>query len=188
MATLTAPLRLGSAVLLGIAFLPFAASSALADSHKTLADTGTVVAIAVPALAGGYSVYKHDWEGVGELVIDTGLTVGTALALKQIVRERRPDHSDFKSFPSDTAALAFAPAAYLWDRYGWQYGTPAYLAGGFVAYSRVAADKHHYWDTLASAAIAIIYSDLVTTPYQPPIQFETNVTSKGAAVQLSYRW
>ena len=69
-------------------------------------------------------------------------TVGTAWALKHVVREQRPDHSDFQSFPSDTAALAFAPgASFLWDRYGWQVGVPAYAAAGFVGWSRVRCQK-----------------------------------------------
>ena len=71
-----------------------------------------------------------------------------------IVREQRPDKSDFQSFPSDTAALAFAPAQFLWDRYGWEYGVPAYLAAGFVGYSRVDAKKHHWYDVAASAGMS----------------------------------
>jgi membrane-associated phospholipid phosphatase len=92
--------------------------------------------------------------------------VGTAYGLKYVVHEERPDHSDNKSFPSDTAALAFAPANYLWDRYGWRWGLPAYLVAGFVGYSRVEADKHHWWDVAASAGIAFGFSRFVVTPFQ----------------------
>ena len=60
--------------------------------------------------------------------MDTVATVGIAYGLKQVIREQRPDGSDFKSLPSDTSALAFAPAQFLWDRYGWQYGLPAFAA------------------------------------------------------------
>lgn len=141
------------------AFLP---SHAMASS----ADTGKAVAIALPIAAGGISLlHDWDWSGVAQLTVDTGLTVGTALVLKQIVREERPDGSDMKSFPSETAAVAFAPAAYLWDRYGWQYGVPAYLAAGYAGYSVVNAKEHHWWDVAASAGIAWTYSRIFTTEW-----------------------
>jgi len=63
-----------------------------------------------------------------QLTVETVFTVGTAYALKNIVRERRPDGSDFQSFPSDTTALAASSSSYLWGRYGWQYGLPAFAA------------------------------------------------------------
>src|ERR1700742_3673776 len=98
---------------------------------------GTGVAIALPVIAGGISLYNDDRTGLAQLTVDTVATVGTAYALKNIVREQRPDKSDFQSFPSDTSALAFAPAQYLWDRYGWEYGVPAYAAAIYTGYSRV---------------------------------------------------
>lgn len=103
-----------------------------------LESAGTDVAVALPLVAGGITLaHDEDWLGVAQLSIDTIATLGTTYALKHIVREQRPDHSDFQSFPSDTSALAFAPAAYLWDRYGWRYGLPAYAAAAFVGYARV---------------------------------------------------
>jgi membrane-associated phospholipid phosphatase len=126
---------------------------------------------------------------VEQLTIDTGLTVGTALLLKQFVREQRPDKSDFHSFPSDTAALAFAPAAYLWDRYGWEYGAPAYLLAGYVGYERVDSKQHHWWDVAASAAIGWTYSRLITTRWRQD-RFQTTfyATPDGAYVNVNYRW
>src|ERR1700761_3715171 len=81
-----------------------------------IATTGTGVAIALPLVAAGVSLYQDDRMGLAQLTVDTIATVGTAYALKHIVREERPNGSDFQSFPSDTSALAFAPAQYLWDR------------------------------------------------------------------------
>jgi hypothetical protein len=84
------------------------------SAHATHENAGQAVAIAIPLAAGGVALlHDWDWTGVKELTVDTGLTVGTALLLKQIVREQRPDKSDFHSFPSDTAALAFVPASFL---------------------------------------------------------------------------
>ena len=150
---------------------------------------GTGVAIALPLVAGGVSLYKDDIQGAEQLVYVTGLTVGTALILKEIVREERPDHSDFHSFPSDTSALAFGPAAYLWDRYGWEYGAPAFAAGAFVAYSRVDAKQHHWWDTGASALIAIGYSKLITSQFRGTnVTSELNAAPDGAFLHLALDW
>lgn len=158
--------------------------------HAGSATSGEAVAIALPLAAGGVTLlHDWDWKGAGQLVVDTGLTVGTALILKQLVREQRPDGSDFRSFPSDTAALAFAPASFLWDRYGWQYGIPAYIAAGYVGYTRVNSKQHHWWDVAASAGIAWTYSRLITTRYTHK-RFHTDVyaSSDGAYVRMDYRW
>jgi membrane-associated phospholipid phosphatase len=155
----------------------------------TIENLGTDVAIALPLIAGGISVYKDDWTGTGQLILDTGLTVGTAYGLKHIIREQRPDKSDFQSMPSDTSALAFAPAQYLWDRYGWQYGLPAYAAATFVGWSRVDADKHHWYDVAASWGLAFGFSELVTTRYHARgLSYGVAPTDGGAYASLDYRF
>jgi membrane-associated phospholipid phosphatase len=173
------------ALLAGLSvFVPGAASA------SSIEQAGTVVAVLLPVTAGTVSVVKDDWTGVAQLVVDTGLTVGTAYGLKQIVHEERPDHSDDQSFPSDTAALAFAPAAYLWDRYGWEYGLPAYAAAAFVGYSRVDAKKHHWYDVVASAGIAWGYSRLITTEFHPSQNLTTGLYASpgGVYARASYTW
>src|ERR1700761_6798813 len=135
-------------------------------SASGIESAGTGVAIALPVIAGGISLYNDDRTGLAQLTVDTVATVGTAYALKNIVREQRPDKSDFQAFPSDTSALAFAPAQFLWDRYGWQYGAPAYAAALFVGYSRVESKQHHVWDVAASAAISFGYSKIFTTRFR----------------------
>lgn len=151
---------------------------------------GKGVAIALPILAGGATLlHDWDWQGAKELAVDEGLTIGTALLLKQIVREQRPDHSDFRSFPSLTTAVAAAPAAYLWDRYGWEYGVPAYLATGYVGYSVVNDREHHWWDAVASVGIAWTWSRLVTSQWhERGLDTDAYASSQGAYVKLTYRW
>src|ERR1700749_1769193 len=118
------PMRMALATVL----LLGAATPVLASGIES---AGTGVAVALPVIAGGISLYQDDRTGLAQLTVDTLATVGTAYALKNIVREQRPDKSDFQSFPSDTSALAFAPAQYLWDRYGWEYGF-AFLGAGVL--------------------------------------------------------
>ncbi len=161
---------------------------AQAAQAASMEKVGTGVAIAMPVIAGGISLAKTDWTGVAQLSVDTLLTVGSAFALKQVIKEKRPDGSDFKSFPSDTSALAFAPAQYLWDRYGWEYGVPAYAAASFVGWSRVDARKHHWYDVAASAGLAIGFSKLITTRYQGRLVYSASLTDGGAYAALEYRF
>jgi membrane-associated phospholipid phosphatase len=150
---------------------------------------GTDVAIALPLIAGGITLYKDDWKGSAQLAVDTVATVGLAYGLKHVIHEQRPDKSDFHSMPSDTAALAFAPAQFLWDRYGWQYGLPAYAAATFVAWSRVDADKHHWYDVTASAALAFGVSKIFTTSYHPAgLRYGVTPTEGGAYAALEYKF
>src|SRR5471030_2854902 len=151
-----------------IIFLLAGARAASAASSETL---GTDVAIALPVIAGGITLAKDDWKGAAQVTLDTIATVGVAYGLKHVIREQRPDKSDFQSMPSDTSALAFAPAQFLWDRYGWQYGVPAYAAATFVAWSRVDAQKHHWYDVAASGALAFGFSKLITTEYHRRLSY-----------------
>lgn len=176
------------AAALALTAMPARAATGTKDRH--LQDAGKIVAIALPVAAGGVSLFKDDWHGIAQLVVVTGLTVGTAYGLKQIVHEQRPDHSDDKSFPSEQMAVAFAPAAYLWDRYGWEYGVPAYAAAGFVGYARVQSERHHWWDVATSAGIGWFYSRLITREYHPSQNFYTGayVTPHAAFVMVDYRF
>jgi membrane-associated phospholipid phosphatase len=173
-------------LLAGAALLLPVAAQAKTD---TIEQAGQAIAIALPLAAGGISLYKNDWTGLGEEVLVTGATVGTAFGLKHVVHEERPDHSNDQSFPSDTAALAFAPANYLWDRYGWQWGVPAYAAAIFVGYSRVQAKQHHWWDVATSAGMAWGYSRIFTTRWvNPNLYGAAYVDAHGAYVTMNYRF
>lgn len=177
--------RFGIAICAALALLPVSAN---AKTDK-IEQIGKALAIAEPLFAGGVSFAKNDWTGIEELAITTGLTVGAAYGLKYVVHEERPDHSDNKSFPSDTAALAFAPANYLWDRYGWRWGVPAYLVAGFVGYSRVEAKQHHWWDVAASAGMAFGFSHFITTPFQRyNIDADVYATPKSVYLGMNYRF
>lgn len=159
-----------------------------ARAGVSLETAGTGVAIALPVIAGGISFYKHDRKGLGQLFLETGFTVGTAFVLKQVVRERRPDGSDYQSFPSETTALSASGSSYLWGRYGWSYGLPAFAATQFVSFTRVDAKKHHWYDTMASSAIAAGYGYFITTPFEKRYHVRTglNATPDGAFLQLRY--
>ncbi|MFO1186420.1 MAG: phosphatase PAP2 family protein [Alphaproteobacteria bacterium] len=141
----------------------------------------------MPIGAAGIAISKGDEDGFLEMGVSYVGAMGTALGLKSVVREWRPDHSDRRSFPSDSATSAFASAAFLDKRYGWHYGLPAYALASFVAYSRVEADKHHWHDVAAGAAIGWTFNQLITTR-QTGLSVEPLVSLDAISLNLHLRW
>ena len=162
----------------------------LTRNEKTIENFGTGVAIALPVIAGGITLWKGDRRGSAQLITETVLTVGTAYALKNLIRERRPDGSDYHSFPSNTTALAASGSTFLWRRYGWEYGLPAVAMTEFVAYSRVQARQHRWYDTLASSAIAAGYGFVLIPRFKKRYNVDTSLEAApdGAMIRLSYAW
>ena len=162
----------------------------LSSTRKDMETVGKGIAIALPLTAAGIAWYKHDRVGLAQLAVEGVLTVGTAYALKNIVREERPDGSDYHSFPSGTTAVAATGSSFLWGRYGWEYGLPAEAATAFVSFSRVEARQHHWYDTLASSAIAAGYGLVLTTPFKRKYNIDTSLNGSpdGGFLQMSYKW
>ena len=162
----------------------------LTKTEKNIERAGTGVAIAIPLIAGGITLLKHDRVGALQLMVESALTVGTVYGLKNIVRERRPNGADYKSFPSETTSLAASGSSFLWARYGWQYGLPAAAMTEFVAYSRIQAHQHRWYDTLASSAIAAGYSAVLVTPFKRKYNIDTSLEAApdGAMVHMAYQW
>lgn len=157
-------LRRGVAVFMAGALFLFPALAQPAG-NRTVTRAGDILRFALPAAAAGISLYKDDYRGLAQFAVAYGATVGIAYGLKQVVHERRPDGSDFHSFPSDSAASAQAASAYLWHRYGWKYGLPAFGLAVFTGYSRVQARKHHWYDVAASDVVALGVNYVVVSRY-----------------------
>lgn len=99
----------------------------------------------------------HNWP---RFIVNTGASVvvafGAKTALKAMIKEERPDHSDNKSFPSGHAALAFAAARSLdkeFRRESIWIPIAGYTAATAVGIERVASDRHHWYDVVAGAAV-----------------------------------
>ena len=161
--TLSGRLRPVAAVSVFGATMAFAAASASADGIKT---AGEILRIALPVAAGGFSLYREDYDGLLQLGVSEVISEGLSYGLSHVIRERRPNGSDWHSFPSDSTAVAFSAASYLQIRYGWDYGLPAYALAAFVGYSRVEAKEHHWQDVLAGAVIGWGASELTTVRYR----------------------
>lgn len=129
-------------------------------------ETSTDILMFLPGAVGaGLSIVKGDKQGFWQLAGSGATAVAASYLLKYTVKKERPDGSDKKSFPSNHTAVAFAGAAYLQRRYGWEYGVPAYAVGAYVAWGRVYAKRHDFWDVLAGAAIGAGSAYIYTRPF-----------------------
>ncbi len=160
----------------------------LGRSTRTEA-AGDVLQFAVPAAGLAAAVVcEDDWQGAyqlaGTLIASQLVTEGLKLA----VDKERPNGRSSNSFPSGHSTAAFAGASFIHRRYGWQYSLPAYGAAGFVAYSRVHAEKHYVEDVLAGAAIGIISSFLIVRPYERVQVAAVGDGHSYRGIALSLRW
>jgi hypothetical protein len=143
----------------------------LTDHQRRIEHAGTAVMFALPAAAllatwtlepqpGAAPTGESNWLLMGgtprhDLLLALGRTAVVTGALKYSVNETRPDGGSH-SFPSGHATAAFTGAEFIRKEYGWGFAAPAYLAAGFVAWSRVESDRHYTHDVLAGAAIGIL--------------------------------
>jgi membrane-associated phospholipid phosphatase len=124
-----------------------------ASASEAFTTYGDVTRYALPAGAAILALTKDDTNGLKQLLASGAVTIGATYALKYAVDDTRPNGGR-RSFPSGHTAWAFAGAAYIHHRYGWEWGLPAELAAAAVAVSRVDGDYHRWRDVIASAAIA----------------------------------
>ena len=106
----------------------------------------------------------HNWP---RFAVNTVASVGVAYigktALKAMIKEERPDHSDNKSFPSGHAAMAFAAARSIDKEFRkdciW-IPIAGYAAATAIGIERVASDRHHWYDVVAGAGLGFGAAEL----------------------------
>ncbi len=148
--------------------LALASFSPPARAKDALELYGDIAQIAIPTFAGGVSFAKKDKEGVAQLLVGTGITMGGVQGLKYATDLERPD-GGARSFPSGHMAAAFAGASYLHYRYGWKWGLPTYAAAAVVGYSRIEADRHYWYDVVAGAALANLVAYVMTDTFDDDV-------------------
>lgn len=138
--------------------------AAPSDPDKTMGD---VFQVAVPVAALGVAWAKGDEEGEKEWLRNTVASILATHATKYVFNStswgERPNGGR-GSFPSGHTAAAASGAAFLTERYGWQYGLAAWAVTGYVAYTRVDEHEHRWRDVAAGAALSYGISKLFVTP------------------------
>ncbi len=166
--------------------IAFISSDALAKK-KTLTTIGDIGQIIIPATAAYITFSKDDPEGTAQFIKTYLATYGSTFALKHIINARRPDGGNY-SFPSGHTSSAAAGAAFLADRYGLQYGLPAYLGTAVVGISRVSARQHRPIDIAGSLVLATGFSKLFTTPYKDDVKISYNLEGGNAQFMLNAKF
>jgi hypothetical protein len=162
--------RLLAALILGCSLF-----SNSARAETTMEISADVVTGIVPLGALAYAYAIDDTEGEKEWLRNTLANQLLATAARVAFNPslgRRPNGNQY-GFPSGHVAFVTSGAAFLQERYGWQFGVPAYLLAGYVASERV-RDDHHYWrDVIASGVISFGVAKLFVTPqgatYMAPV-------------------
>lgn len=132
------------------------------SAKKSFEEAGDILQY-VPTAAGySLSAFKKDAEGVKQLTRSTLATAVLTAGIKEAVNTtswgERPNGGQ-RSFPSGHTSLACSGAAFLNERYGWEYGLPALAIAGTVAASRVESDRHHVRDVVAGCALSFIVNE-----------------------------
>ena len=106
----------------------------------------------------------HNWP---RFAVNTLASVGVGFALKtalkKMVKEERPDHSDKESFPSGHATMAFAAARSIDKEFRKEsiwIPIAGYAAATAIGVERVASDRHHWYDVVAGAGLGIASAEL----------------------------
>lgn len=149
----------------GLLFLSLIPLKSVA-STEDIETAGDYIQFLVPITGYAATYYLDDQEGRNQFYKAALSTFLVTHGLKHTVRRERPDGSDNLSFPSGHTAAAFLGAAFIHQRYGIEYGVPAYLAASFVGYSRVEAEKHYVTDVLAGATIGFLSNLYFTSKYE----------------------
>jgi hypothetical protein len=98
-----------------------------------------------------------------DLIRALAISEGLTQTVKYATHRERPDMSNNRSFPSGHAADTFAFATALERHLGWRYAVPAYIFSGYVAASRLPADRHWLSDVVFGSAVGIIAGRTVTS-------------------------
>lgn len=115
---------------------------------------GDVLAYALPIGTLGFEFARGEYQGAWQFTESFGVAAAATEGLARVTHVERPDHSNFRSFPSGHATAAFAPATYVHRRYGFAYAWPLYAAAVYVGHTRVAAHRHRWADVAGSAAVS----------------------------------
>ena len=128
---------------------------------------GHVVMSALPVTALAIAYFKDDTEGekqwLRNVLANQFLTSVARLGFNETSWGVRPTGNGY-GFPSGHVAFAATGASFLQERYGWQYGVPAWILTGFVAWNRVDNGDHHWRDVIASGVLAYGVGKLFVTP------------------------
>lgn len=128
---------------------------------------GDLMMVMTPAYALGMTFMAKDYSGMlqlGESILAAQIA---SEGIKALEIERRPNGSDYKSFPSGHAVGVFSGAMFVHKRYGWKPALVPYAMGIVTGWSRVSARAHYWHDVVAGAAISALFTWVLVDEWVP---------------------
>ncbi len=172
-----------SKVAVSLFFLCCMSNASESSQEKAFALCGDILRVALPLAAGGYTLLEHDYEGT----LQYGESFGTAALItgwtKLTIPKTRPDTEPY-SFVSGHTSMTFAPAVFLYKRYGPRIGIPALGLALVTGATRIAAHKHYPEDVIAGALVGILPALYFTTPRHKSFALVPKASGRSTGIQL----
>ncbi len=150
------------------------------NAQSRFVQRSTDVLCLVPSATGLVkAIVEKDRKGILQLGLGSATTLAVNYGLEAAVRKDRPDGTGHHAFPSTHTAVAFNGASFLLRRYGWKWGVPAYAVSAYVAWGRVHARRHDWWDVLGGAAIGAGSAFIYTRPFVRNVDLSISPASFG---------
>lgn len=117
------------------------------------------------------AIVDKDRKGIVQVSLGTVTGIALNYGLNACIKKDRPemplnpDWGDRHAFPSTHSMAAFDGATFLMRRYGWKWGVPAYIVSTYVAWGRVHANRHDWWDVLGGAVVGAGSALIYTRPF-----------------------
>ena len=125
------------------------------------------------------AIAKHDKESIKQLGLSTATCLAVNYGLELCISKDRPDGTGHHAFPSTHTAVAFNGTTFLMKLYGWKGGVPAAVVSTYVAWGRVHADRHDWWDVLGGAAIGAGSAWIFSRPFTQDVEVNISPTTFG---------
>jgi len=153
---------------------------------KYYGDTPEQIALSIGTWALGRVMDKPKLAHLGmDLLRVQAVTEILVEPIKFAVGRRRPDGSNYQSFPSGHSAITFATAAVLQRHLGWRNSLVAYGVASYVAASRLHDNRHYLSDVVFGAAVGSIAGRAVTEHGRDSWVLVPTALPGGVAVSLT---
>lgn len=165
--------------------------------HKFVERSTDILCLAPAATGLVKALVEKDRKGCLQLSLSAVTGIAFNYGLNACVKKKRPemparpDWGDRHAFPSTHSMAAFDGATFLMRRYGWKWGVPAYAVSCYVAWGRVHAGKHDWWDVLGGAVVGAGAALIYTRPFAKKTDVAISPAvfdNQGAGVHVAMRF
>ncbi|MCA9735276.1 MAG: PAP2 family protein [Deferribacteres bacterium] len=166
----------------------FLLQNSYSQNIKKIKKTGDYVQIALPLTALASTYVKTDATLRKQYFESFAATLFVTYVGKLTVPTLRPDGSDSYSWISGHTAASVFGAAFMEKHFGLKIGIPAYIAAGFVGWSRVKSKKHSAGDVLRGAIAGAFFPHWDLAKLHKTIKIKATNIENGIGLNLELSW